>query len=155
MRIAYTHCINTAHRLLDYPGKCQRVHGHNYGITFILESEQLNKMGMVVDFSVVKKSIGKWLDENWDHRFMLYDEDPLSKEISPMAKAKYGVVDVPFNPTAEGMAYHLLNEICPFIVANNTIRVIAVEVEETENCKAIAMLETGKGVYPNDSSFVS
>jgi 6-pyruvoyltetrahydropterin/6-carboxytetrahydropterin synthase len=144
MRVAYTHQINSAHRLLDYTGKCQRIHGHNYGITFIIEAKKLNEQGMVVDFSVIKKTIGKWLDDNWDHRFLLYDEDPLSEAIPPMAKTRYGVVAVPFNPTAEGMAHYLLYEICPFIVVNNTIQVIAVEVEETKNCKAIAMLEKGE-----------
>lgn len=47
-----------AHQLdLDYPSKCCSLHGHNWLITIYCKSKELNKNGMVVDFSDIKRRI--------------------------------------------------------------------------------------------------
>lgn len=47
-----------AHQLdLDYPSKCRSLHGHNWLITIYCKSKELNKNGMVVDFSDIKRRI--------------------------------------------------------------------------------------------------
>ena len=56
------------HRLLNYPGKCRNLHGHNGIAVITLESDSLDDLGMVVDFSLLKASIGVWIDTNLDHR---------------------------------------------------------------------------------------
>src|SRR5262245_31920288 len=39
------------HRLLDYDGKCRHLHGHNGKAVITLEAGELDRLGMVVDFS--------------------------------------------------------------------------------------------------------
>ena len=48
--------ISASHRLtLSYESKCQNLHGHNWIITVYCASEVLNKDGMVMDFTHIKK----------------------------------------------------------------------------------------------------
>lgn len=49
--------ISASHHLkLSYQSKCSNVHGHNWHITIYCKSRELNKDGMVADFSEVKAS---------------------------------------------------------------------------------------------------
>ena len=50
------------HRLLNYQGKCQHLHGHNARAVITLESNELDERGMVMDFSEVKQLVWAWLD---------------------------------------------------------------------------------------------
>jgi hypothetical protein len=40
------------HRLMNYDGKCRHLHGHNGRLEVDLESRELDRLGMVLDFSV-------------------------------------------------------------------------------------------------------
>lgn len=46
--------FSAAHRLEAYHGKCEQLHGHNYGVEVVVEGEELNSEGMLVDFAVLK-----------------------------------------------------------------------------------------------------
>jgi len=54
--------ISSAHYLPEYPGKCRRLHGHNWRITATCQSKELDEQGMVVDFAEIKR-----LCERLDH----------------------------------------------------------------------------------------
>jgi 6-pyruvoyltetrahydropterin/6-carboxytetrahydropterin synthase len=47
--------FDAAHYIKDYSGKCQRMHGHRWGVQVCLVGSKLDKMGILVDFSVVKE----------------------------------------------------------------------------------------------------
>lgn len=73
--------ISGAHRLdLDYPSKCTSLHGHNWTITVYCNSETLDRNGMIIDFSEIKRRIA----------------DPLDHKILNEV--------LPCNPTAENLA---------------------------------------------------
>lgn len=73
--------ISGSHYLeLDYESKCCQIHGHNWIITVYCKSQELNKNGMVIDFSEIKEKVKSKLD----HKNL---NDVLS-----------------FNPTAENIA---------------------------------------------------
>lgn len=73
--------ISACHRLtLDYESKCTRLHGHNWIITVYCRAHELDRNGMVVDFSEIKRRI----KEPLDHQNL--------NEV------------LPFNPTAENIA---------------------------------------------------
>jgi 6-pyruvoyltetrahydropterin/6-carboxytetrahydropterin synthase len=55
--ISASHCLN-----LDYDSPCTQTHGHNWKITVCCQSEILNKNGMVIDFSEIKRLIHKYID---------------------------------------------------------------------------------------------
>lgn len=89
------------HRLVNYEGKCARLHGHNARARIELASEELNEHGMVMDFFDVKQTIGKWIDETLDHRLLLSDQDPL---VAVLREAGEPLVLTKGNPTAEAIA---------------------------------------------------
>ena len=64
------------HRLLNYQGPCQNLHGHNALVEFELQAQSLNELGMVEDFSVVKKTMNQWIQDHLDHRMILHHSDP-------------------------------------------------------------------------------
>lgn len=83
--------ISAAHYLtLDYESKCQNLHGHNWIIDVYLRSDTLNKNGMIIDFSHIKKRV----KDKFDHKVI------------------NEVVD--FNPTAENLAKHICDELAPY-----------------------------------------
>lgn len=62
--------FDAAHTLKDYLGKCQRLHGHRWVVECCFEGEQLDSKNMLVDFALVKKLVGGFLDEKLDHYFL-------------------------------------------------------------------------------------
>lgn len=111
--IGVTHTIDAGHRVVgheDGRGKCARLHGHTYRFDVSLYAPDLDRIGFVTDFGVVKAALNEW-----DHRMLLWDADPLLAE-PPERHAAWlkaqqefreaGVVELPFNPTAENMARH-------------------------------------------------
>lgn len=132
--------ISCGHRITGHPGKCSNLHGHNYRIFMTFEGP-LNEDGIVVDFGDIKLYFDWWLESNWDHRFLIWDEDPqygLLKEIDHM------VVGVPFNPTAESMAHYLLTTWTSLLHSmiqdenySNRVQLTNVKIQETEKCSAM------------------
>jgi len=57
-----------AHHLPNYEGKCKEVHGHTWVVELGLRGSKNLESGMVIDFSVIKKKFGKYLDKNYDHK---------------------------------------------------------------------------------------
>jgi 6-pyruvoyltetrahydropterin/6-carboxytetrahydropterin synthase len=89
------------HRLLQYNGPCQHLHGHNGLVEVELVAETLDARGMVVDFSDIKRVVKTWIDENLDHRMLLHRDDPMLPVLARMGE-KHFVMDA--NPTAENIA---------------------------------------------------
>ena len=73
IRIEFT--FDSGHRLLDYNGKCAYPHGHTYRAEVFIESQSLNDLGLVYDFTDLKDKIKTWVDENWDHSFLVNSQD--------------------------------------------------------------------------------
>lgn len=89
------------HRLLNYVGPCQNLHGHNARVDIMLASEQLDEQGMVKDFSDIKAPIKAWIDANLDHTLLLCADDPLIPILQDNKEKFYLMSD---NPTAENIA---------------------------------------------------
>jgi 6-pyruvoyltetrahydropterin/6-carboxytetrahydropterin synthase len=89
------------HRLLDYSGKCRHLHGHNGRVLITIESQGLDKLGMVVDFSDIKRLMQTWIDEHLDHKMILHRNDPILPTLQAQREPVY-LLDV--NPTAENIA---------------------------------------------------
>lgn len=139
MHITRKHVISTAHRIYEHNGKCERLHGHNYVILIRLSAASLDNLGMIIDFGEVKRLLCGALDEAWDHRTVLYDIDPLAKQLSVLEEDG-SLVAVPFNPTAENMATYLGTDFFPKILRENGVDervfVSSVTVFETEKSSA-------------------
>ena len=89
------------HRLLNYDGKCKKLHGHNGRAVIVLEGLNLDERGMLVDFSDIKNSLRTWIDDELDHKMILHREDPTIPFLEELGEPIY-LVDS--NPTAEHIA---------------------------------------------------
>ena len=122
--------FDAGHRVDGHESKCARLHGHRYAIEITASAPELDSVGRVIDFGVLKGVVGKWIDENWDHRMLLWHGDCTLDE-------EPGVVRVPFNPTAENMAVFLLEKANELLI-DYSVTVVGIRVWETPNCWADA-----------------
>jgi 6-pyruvoyltetrahydropterin/6-carboxytetrahydropterin synthase len=125
--------FDSAHRLINHEGKCKLIHGHRYVLEASFASAELDEIGRVIDFSIIKDLLGSWINQNFDHNTILSIKDKkLGDEIEKITNQKiYYLAD---NPTAENIAKHLLEEICPKILIDQHVQCIAIKLYETPNC---------------------
>jgi 6-pyruvoyltetrahydropterin/6-carboxytetrahydropterin synthase len=126
------HDFSTGHRVYGHESKCAHLHGHNYRVHFSIEADDLDSVGRVLDFSVIKDLLCEWLEEHWDHKFLIFQEDPWAEQLKAIDPA--GTVVVDFNPTAENMAEYLLEEVGPKQLTGTPARLVEVQIEETRKC---------------------
>jgi 6-pyruvoyltetrahydropterin/6-carboxytetrahydropterin synthase len=126
------------HRVFGHESKCANPHGHNYVALVEAEAEQLDSIGRVIDFSVLKERIGGWIEANWDHGFLVYSHDV--EMLSALTALNGHVFVMRQNPTAENIAKYLLAEVGPRVLENTGVVIRSVTVQETENCSAKATL---------------
>lgn len=155
------HDFSYGHRVSGHESKCRHLHGHNGRVHFTVQAEQLDGVGRVMDFSVIKEKLCMWVEDNWDHKFLAWEHDSLIGSMflagvssanrilsqGPDADAqdaqmcRESIVFVPFNPTAELMAEYLLKMVGPMQLAGTGVTLIEVTIEETRKCQATVHLE--------------
>lgn len=116
------------HRLLDYEGKCRYLHGHNGRAVIVVEAADLDRRGMVLDFSDIKRSVSSWIDENLDHRMILRRDDPVVGMLRELGEPLYLLDD---NPTAENIARLIFD-----MTARQGFPVVETRLWETPRCYA-------------------
>ncbi len=125
------------HRLHRHGGKCEFFHGHNYVADFYVTGEEVDSVGRLIDFSDLKRLFKGWIDDNWDHGFLLFQEDENGIAAARMVQpSKYYVL--PYNPTAENMARYLLDVVCPKLLEGTSVRASKVVIWETDDSFAEA-----------------
>ena len=101
--------FEAAHQIAGYPGKCARLHGHNWVVEAVIEGEELDGLGMLIDFKDAKKALQTVLDR-LDHRFL--------NELQPFAD---GV-----NPTAENLSRIIYEELKPSVAGKARLKAVTV-----------------------------
>jgi len=109
--------FSSAHRLRQYNGECERLHGHNWKVEVSVESEVLDDLGMVMDFRDLKQKT-KALIDRFDHQYL--------NEIAPFTE---------LNPTTENLAKYIFEELSRAI-NTDSIRVSKVTIWESPICFA-------------------
>lgn len=102
-----------AHRLVNYPGECSRLHGHNWKLEVEVTATALDNVGMAIDFKAIKAA-ARGVTDRLDH-YHLNDLD-MFKTI---------------NPTAENIAAYIYRELSGRL-NTDTLRVRAVTLWETD-----------------------
>ena len=74
-------CFSAAHQLRGYNGNCSNLHGHNYRVTVTVRSNELDRIGIALDFRKLKQELDSLLEE-YDHRNQL----PEFQEINPTSE---------------------------------------------------------------------
>jgi 6-pyruvoyltetrahydropterin/6-carboxytetrahydropterin synthase len=115
--VEITEWFSAAHRLRDYRGKCERLHGHNYRVQVAARSGSPGKGGMVIDFGDLKSATREVL-ENLDHNY-LNDMKPFDQ----------------IEPSAENVASFLFNEVAA-LLGNQASLLYSVAVWESSTSKA-------------------
>ena len=100
--------FDAAHFLRNYPGKCQHLHGHRFEYEVKVYGSKLDELGMLVDFTHIKKII----EDKYDHKLL--------NEIEPFDQ---------INPTAENLALTIFQDL-------TDIGVVSVEIWEGPNASA-------------------
>ena len=59
--------FSSAHHLLNYKGKCENMHGHNWKVEVTLRGNELDKSNILVDFKVLKREVND-IVEYLDHK---------------------------------------------------------------------------------------
>jgi len=127
------HDFSCGHRVYGHESKCSNLHGHNYRVHFYCRADKTDTVGRVIDFSDIKTRLAMWCEDNWDHKFLVWENDPLYPVLLACDPT---VVGVPFNPTAENMAQHLVEVIGVQQMAGTGIMLHSVNIEETRKCSA-------------------
>ena len=107
----------SAHCLREYKGKCENTHGHNWKVRAAFSGTQLDKTGMLIDFTDLKAHLDKIMTY-LDHKFL--------NETAPFDK---------INPTAENIAAYIFEELKK--AETDTAKVAEVEVWESETSSAL------------------
>lgn len=107
-----------AHRLEGYPGNCKNTHGHNWGVTAYVLCQELDGLGMGLDFRDIKLLLREAL-ASLDHS-CLNDLPPFCQQ----------------NPTAENIARHLFEDLGQRLAQrlaqhSSTVRVSRIRITET------------------------
>ncbi len=105
--------FSSAHSLRDYPGDCNRLHGHNWKLEVEATATSVDHTGMAIDFRTLK-SAAREVAARLDHRFL--------NEVAPFDR---------LNPTAENIAEYLYKEI-EKMVSTPQLWISAVVLWETE-----------------------
>ncbi len=106
------------HHLREYPGNCERPHGHNWKIKVTVRAQQLDKLGMGIDFKILKQQVNAVVDE-LDHRDL--NEHPAFQDR---------------NPSSEHIAQFLFQQLKGPLTTER-YQLHAVEVRETDSSGVI------------------
>ncbi|MCI5120096.1 MAG: 6-carboxytetrahydropterin synthase QueD [Candidatus Electrothrix sp. AUS4] len=71
------------HHLRDYPGDCEKPHGHNWKIKVTVRAREVDALGMGIDFKVLKKEVNRVVDE-LDHCDL--NEHPAFQDRNPSSE---------------------------------------------------------------------
>lgn len=106
--------FESAHRLREYKGKCENLHGHNWKVSVRCQSPKLDDIGIVMDFRILKDHL-KEVTEQLDHVYL--------NEL----EAFTGV-----NPTSENIAKYIFDVMAEKLACEKPVTVSSVSVWETE-----------------------
>ena len=103
------------HRVLHHRSICKGLHGHRYKAEICISGDLVSKSGaseegMVIDFADIKKVSKKYIQEDLDHAFMVWDKDEELINFFNHSKGHKPVI-VPFTPTAENVAAYIFHKL--------------------------------------------
>jgi len=96
-------------------------------------AKELDDLGRVIDFGVIREVLGTWIDNNLDHNTILSVADKtLGENIAKETGQK--IYYISENPTAENIAKYIFEEICPKLFAEKNVKCVGIKLYETPNC---------------------
>ncbi|MBO4491548.1 MAG: 6-carboxytetrahydropterin synthase QueD [Lentisphaeria bacterium] len=94
-----TRDFSAAHSLRGYNGDCSALHGHNWTVQVFVVSRELDKVGIAMDFKLLKKELNEVLAE-FDHKYL--------NDLPAFAGR---------NPTSENIAMYIYQRLKPVVTS--------------------------------------
>ena len=118
--IKVTNRFAAAHNLREFHGRCENLHGHNWFVEAVVRAWELDKIGLAVDFGVVKKLLNDVLDQ-LDHQYLNEKEE--FKTI---------------NPSSENIAKFIFDRLAPGVcdISEGRCHLYSVSAWESDNASA-------------------
>ena len=107
--------FSSGHHLRNYPGNCEKPHGHNWKVEVTVRATQLDELGMAIDFRTLKTVVKEVIDD-LDHRDL--NEHPSFRDK---------------NPSSENIARFIFESLKQSLTTDR-YRTHSVTVLETDNC---------------------
>lgn len=110
MKTTFTRRFSAAHRIAGDPGKCHRIHGHNYTATIEVLASVLGENNFLVPADLIKAVV----DVQYDHRLILSRDDPLEIDLpSERGLEHHGdwVIRVEESPSTEFLAQKIARDV--------------------------------------------
>lgn len=116
-KLTITQDFAASHQLRNYGGKCENMHGHNFGVEVVVEGDKLDdKVQYLVDFKELKKRTKTVLDK-LDHHHI--------NDVPPFTE---------INPSSENIAMFIYKELKDNMPKN--VQLAEVSVSEKASSKA-------------------
>ena len=135
------------HRVLNHRSVCKGLHGHRYKAEICVEGNLIQESGsseegMVIDFADIKGTAQKFIQEELDHAFMVWDKDAEMLKFFNNSDGHKPVI-VPFTPTAENVAEYIFHKLKDKFsdVFNTGLHLHSIKLWETPSSYALYELE--------------
>ena len=108
IRITKQFSFETGHALYGYDGKCKNVHGHSYKLSVTVIGTPITntsnvKLGMVIDFTDLKKIVKEEIVDQFDHATVFNKNTPHLELAIELQSRGHEVILVAYQPTSENM----------------------------------------------------
>jgi len=116
-KLTITQDFSSSHQLRNYGGKCENMHGHNFGVEVAVEGDRLDdRVEYLVDFKELKRRT-KAVLERLDHKHL--------NDVPPFTE---------INPSSENLARFIYRELKDDMPEN--VCLAEVSVSEKDSSKA-------------------
>jgi 6-pyruvoyltetrahydropterin/6-carboxytetrahydropterin synthase len=138
IRITKQFRFEAAHALWGYDGACRNIHGHSYILYVTLIGKPITdpnhpKLGMVMDFSVLKEIVNEMVIDPFDHALMIRSGTPHQK-LALSSELVGKVMELDYQPTCENMVTDFAAKISSRLPSN--IRLFSLKLHETATAYA-------------------
>jgi len=135
IRITKQFSFETGHALYGYDGKCKNVHGHSYKLSVTVIGTPISdtshvKLGMVIDFSDLKKIVNSEIVDKFDHATVFNKNTPHVELAKELESRGHNVLLVDYQPTSEEMVIDFAKKIKTRLPED--IQLHSLKLQETE-----------------------
>ncbi|MGJ8658320.1 6-pyruvoyl trahydropterin synthase family protein [Cellulophaga fucicola] len=136
IRITKQFSFETGHALYGYDGKCRNVHGHSYKLSVTVIGSPITditnvKLGMVIDFSDLKKIVKEEIVDVYDHATVFNKNTPHVELAHELTQRGHSVILADYQPTSENMVIDFAAKIKARLPEN--INLHSLRLQETDS----------------------
>lgn len=136
IRITKQFSFETGHALYGYDGKCRNVHGHSYKLSVTVIGSPLTevsavKLGMVIDFSDLKKIVKEEIVDVFDHATVFNKNTPHFSLAMKLKEEGHHIILADYQPTSENMVIDFAAKIKGRLP--NNIQLFSLKLQETDS----------------------